>query len=354
MKLFRNLLLGITITLSGMVTSAQDLTIPADPKPEGLDFVQRTLVIQYTGIYCPNCPSMIKAIEGLVEDESYSNKYCLIINHGYLPGNPLYPTGPNDGGDNLYVLYLPDNYPRALVGQTEKFDYGSTSALENAIDKCLEREVKAGISVNSKLQDNTLKIKAQLKAVETGEYALNYCLLEDGIEESQAGLGKMIHNNVVRYTQYPPGVELGTINAGETADITIDIPLKSTWKKENCHLVLWACNSFSKDYKYGIVTNAIKAPLNTAVPYEYKTPGAIGEVEANDKIQVIALGDQVDIIASSPIEKVAVYNMQGRLMLQLSPNTKNALLSLSDLPAGVYMVRAQNATCVKTEKIIKQ
>ncbi len=354
LKLLKHFLLGATIAFSGIVINAQELSVPADPAPNQLDFVQRTLVIQYTGIDCPNCPAMIRAIEGLVEDETYSNKYCLLVNHGYKPTNPLYPTGPNDGGDNLYVLYLPDSYPRALVGYTEKIDYCSTSALKTAIDNCLTREVKAGIAVNSKLEKNTLTIKAQLKAAKTDEYVLSYCLLENGIEKVQAGgMGLITHNNVVRYTEYPTNTNLGTVNAGATADVTFSIPIKSDWKIENCHLVLWACSSINGDYKYGMVTNAIKAPLNTAIPYEYQSVSAIDKVEVND-IQVDYSSDQLDVTATSPIETLAIYNLQGKLMLQRTPATHSVSLSLNDLPAGAYIVRIGNAQTVKTQKIIKQ
>ncbi len=82
---------------------------------------------------------------------------------------------------------------------------------------------------------------------------------------------------------------------------------------------------------------------------------AIDEIESTNELQIVyRSGDnQLEVVATSPIESIAVYNLQGRLMLQLLPRTEVVSLTLSDLPAGIYMVRAGNAENLKTQKIIK-
>ncbi len=82
---------------------------------------------------------------------------------------------------------------------------------------------------------------------------------------------------------------------------------------------------------------------------------AIDEVESTSELQIVyRSGDnQLEVVAASPIESLAVYNLQGHLMLQLSPRTEIVSLTLADLPAGIYIVRVGNAENLKTQKIIK-
>ncbi len=357
MKLFRSIFFGVVITLLGTMASAQELTLPADPQPASVDFAHRTLVLQYTGTGCPYCINMIKPIDALLNDNNYNDLFHVAVCHRFNEDDPMY-LNP----DNVSQLCPNGGYPRALVGFTEQTATAGDirTTLIRQIAACLSREVKAGIAVNSKLEGNTLTVKAQLKAVTEGKFTIGCWLLEDDITAYQSSMGTITHNNAIRVADKAYGNEVGTVKAGETADTDFTITLKEGWKKENCHLLVFACvhsdytsAGMRYDAKY-IITNVITAPLNTAVPYEYLSNSAIDEVEVNNEIQIIALGDQVEVTATSPIEDVAVYNMQGRLMQQLSPSAKSISFSLDNLPAGVYMVRVQNAMGIKTEKIIKQ
>ncbi len=350
MKLFKNILFGAIIILSSVTISAQELTLPTDSKPEGLDFVQRTLVLQYTGTTCPHCHNMIRAIEQLLEDDTYNNKFHLAVCHNYNGDDPLY-LDP----DNVREIYPLGEHPRVIVGFTEKVTSANTTVsvnnLKSAIDNSLARKVRAGIAVNSALNENTLTVKAELKSAKEEEFSLGCWLLEDGVSAPQSNMGSITHNDGIRFAEKPYGNELGTIDVGGTATTTFTITLEEGWKKENCHLILFACYKTSGRW---VITNTIVAPLNTAVPYEYLTPGAIDEVNANDKLQVAYLpGEQMEVVAPTLMKELAVYNMQGQLMVQLKPESETALLSLSDLPTGVYTLRANLDNKIITEKIIK-
>ncbi len=60
------------------------------------------------------------------------------------------------------------------------------------------------------------------------------------------------------------------------------------------------------------------------------------------------------IESASPIETIGVYNLQGILKYQSSPQVENATLSMADYPSGIYIIRANNGETVKTERIIKR
>ncbi len=358
MKLFKSILFGAIITLCSITISAQSLEVPADPAPNQLDFEHRTLIVQYTGTTCPYCYQMIESLNYLSNDNRYNDLFHLAVCHQYR-NDPM-----NLTPDNISALSPTEGVPRVLVGFTEEFlNYGSENnktKLISRINTCLSREMMAGLAVNSKVEGNTLKVKAQLKAVKEGKFSIGCWLLEDGIYEAQVNMGMINHNNVIRVAEEARGKEVGTVQAGKTADTEFTITLQDGWNKEKCHLLLFACvhSEYSNidgkhDAEY-IINNVITAPLNTAVPYKYLSNSAIDEIEANDEIQVAYWGGQLEVAATSPIKTLAIYNIQGQLMLQLAPATDSISLSLNDLPTGVYTVRVGNAQTVKTQKIIKQ
>lgn len=57
---------------------------------------------------------------------------------------------------------------------------------------------------------------------------------------------------------------------------------------------------------------------------------------AKDQLQIQALGQQ-------PINSVQVYDLKGALLIQSEPGQTNALLDISNLQAGVYLVRVDNS-----------
>ncbi len=365
MKLFRHLLLCATIALSGTIAIAQEVTLPADPNPDGVDFVHRTLVLQYTGTTCSQCFNVIHAMDLLKADNDYKDKFLWAAYHGYSASDPMYYKTKEMSDFN------PDRdkgYPSIRVGFSEVPPHtnmnGYVINIKECFDICMARELMAGLAVNSKVEDNTntLTVKAELKAVKEGKFTIGCWLVEDNIDAVQSKIGEMTHMDVIRVAPSVYGNEVGTVKAGEKANTSFTMTLNSAWKQKNCRLLVYACveqeytDIWGKQHEAEyIIANVISAPLNTAVPYEYLVPGAIEEVESTTDIRIAYLADdQLEVSAASPIESVAVYNLQGKLMLQFAPQTESVSLSLNSLPAGAYIVQAGNAEGVKTQKIIKR
>ncbi len=61
----------------------------------------------------------------------------------------------------------------------------------------------------------------------------------------------------------------------------------------------------------------------------------------------------VSVVATQPLVSVQVYNLQGRLVEQVAPQTTSVMVPLGDCPAGVYVVLARTGESVQTTKIIK-
>lgn len=62
--------------------------------------------------------------------------------------------------------------------------------------------------------------------------------------------------------------------------------------------------------------------------------------------------DFVNVVAKSTINNVAVYNTLGQQVLKSNPDSANAQLNVSALPAGVYMVKIQSGKQIVTKKIV--
>ena len=56
--------------------------------------------------------------------------------------------------------------------------------------------------------------------------------------------------------------------------------------------------------------------------------------------------------ASQPIQSIVVMTMQGQIVYEQSSNAAKTVLNLENLPAGNYLVRAQLANSISTQKII--
>ena len=83
---------------------------------------------------------------------------------------------------------------------------------------------------------------------------------------------------------------------------------------------------------------------------------AIEESEAQvEGIEITYLRGRGEIKVSSPetIALVQLYNMQGVLMQNQTPNTEVATLDVSNYPSGIYVVAVQSGEQTQTKKIIK-
>jgi|SRR5690554_6951768 hypothetical protein len=62
--------------------------------------------------------------------------------------------------------------------------------------------------------------------------------------------------------------------------------------------------------------------------------------------------DLVNISSKSNINNITVFNTSGQQVLRLNPNSVDAQINVSALPAGVYMVKIQSGKQVQTKKIV--
>ena len=221
---------------------------------EGKDFFRRSLVLDFTGTWCVNCPKMEAAIEATMEARPGRvipvSVHCVSIDPMYV--KPL--------SDNLVKQLSVSEYPSAVVDMAPEslLTTGSPELLQAQIDRLLEaRGPAAGLRVETTLEGENYTLKAEMKAVREGNYTLAVLVLEDGIVAAQTGGSKdHVHNNVLR--SWTEGEPLTGLKEGDTAASTFTgtIPAK-------CRFVVLVLRG-------GLVDNVVPCGAGASVDWQYE------------------------------------------------------------------------------------
>ena len=239
-------------TLDG--TESEPVTVTAIViSDEGKDFFRRSLVLDFTGTWCVNCPKMEVAIEesmaarpGRIVPVSV---HCMAVDPMYV--KPL--------SDNLVKQFSVKAYPSAVVDLDPEslITTQSPELLLSHVDRLLEaRGPAAGIRVESAVEGENYTLTAEVKAVRDGAYTLAVLVLEDGTVAAQTGGTKdYVHNNILR--SWTEGESL-TVKEGDTASGTFTGTV--TAKSRFVVLVL----------RDGLVDNVIGCAAGASVDWQYE------------------------------------------------------------------------------------
>ena len=207
---------------------SEELTVTAFVvAEEGKDFFRRSLVLDFTGTWCVNCPKMDAAIEEAMAARPGRivpvSVHCMAVDPMYLK-----PTS-----DNLVKRFGVKAYPSAVVDLDPESLISTTSSelLLSHIDRLLEsRGVSAGIRIESTLDGENLSVTVETKAVQNGEYTLSIILLEDGIVAKQTGADdgdNHVHNNILR--QWKDGDPV-SLKEDETATLSLTATVSGRYR----------------------------------------------------------------------------------------------------------------------------
>lgn len=162
----------------------------------GQSYFRRSLVLEFTGTWCVNCPRMETALEDVLAARPGRvvpvAVHCLSIDPMAVPeGNDLQG---RFSINNVCPSVIVDLDPESLITQS------SPELVLSHIDRLLEsRGEAAGVAVSTTLEEGVLTVNASLEAVRDGEYSFAVILLEDGIVAPQTGAtAAHIHNDVLR------------------------------------------------------------------------------------------------------------------------------------------------------------
>ena len=151
---------------------------------EGKDFFRRSLVLDFTGTWCVNCPKMEAALEEAMAARPGRivpvSVHCMAVDPMYV--KPL--------SDDLVKQFSVKAYPSAVVDMDPEslITTSSPELLLGHVDRLLEaRGPAAGIRAESVLDGEYYTLTAEVKAVRDGDLALALLVLEDGTVAAQTG-----------------------------------------------------------------------------------------------------------------------------------------------------------------------
>ena len=239
-------------TLDG--AESEPLTVTAiEIADEGKDFFRRSLVLDFTGTWCVNCPKMEAAIEETMEARPGRivpvSVHCMSVDPMYV--KPLSDDLVRKFGVKAYPSAVVDLDPESLITAQ------SPELLQSHIDRLLEaRGPAAGIRVESTVNEGSFTLKAEMKAVRDGTYLLAVLVLEDGTVAAQTGgTTDYVHNNILR--SWTEGESLN-VKEGDTA--SCDFTGTVTAKSRFVVLVL----------RDGLVDNVIGCTAGGSVEWQYE------------------------------------------------------------------------------------
>lgn len=283
-------LYGKSYAVSFKVVDYEIPSRPADSKPASTSFKRRSLIMQFTGLNCGNCPYVRTAMESVFAEEQYKDTavhtaiHCatyspnasFVIWHINEPGNQLDLSSAL--GVNSWPTYWVD---WVHSGSNERGGVpANITKIKNYLNIQQASPAKAGIAARMMWKRNTLIVRVSVKAATDGDFYVGAWLLENGLYGIQAGAvdpAHDYHNNVVRIADSHAGGgnwnyyghPLGTLSKGDVTDYLFEMELKDGWAASNCHLAIFVSYYDSKS-KSVEVTNAVETKsLTSGVSFQY-------------------------------------------------------------------------------------
>ena len=108
-------------------------------------------------------------------------------------------------------------------------------------------------------------------------------------------------------------------------------------------------NEISTDAEYSFIAEASRNLVA-----EFENVDAVGESALNLRIYPNPASDKLNVVCSSNISELKVYNMVGALVYSLTDCGNNIVVSLADMPNGVYYIQLTTNGTVETQRFIKE
>ncbi|MCQ2285378.1 MAG: choice-of-anchor J domain-containing protein [Bacteroidales bacterium] len=340
---------------------------------------RRTLVEQFITANCGNCPDATKQLSQVMAGR---NDVCWIAHHGGYGTDGL---THHNSVNNLLGFYNNGGYcytPGLMLDRTI-WDDGNTPVFNtyeistNLLDRATN--IPAFVSVNitdasydSQSRQVSITISGEvLNAFKdnANDLRLSLYLKEDNLKTTpgQAGsnLGtNYVHNNVMRanISGVWGDANIITNTAGSTYTKTYTFTIPENYVENNLTFIAFA-SRYNSVYTHREVLNAKGVKLtdiiNNNLPANDVVEGDPGTGSSIDESSLPAFelypnpaNNVIYISSQSQIEKVEIYNLEGKLMKSIDGNTET--ISIQNLTSGLYFVRCLSTDGVSVRKFIKQ
>lgn len=306
--------------------------------------IQRIIVEEGTGTWCPNCPRGIVAVHKA--SEAFPDRFIGIAVHR------------QDAMEtNSYAELQFDGYPSSYINRNLKSSIDpSFDAFKTAVNNVSERVPVMGVEANAEYTDAT-KSKISVEALTTFvsehkgiDYRLSFVLLEDGVKGytqannyaggsvEMGGFEKLPNpatidmDHVARMNYSYNGIEgsiPADVEAFETTRYTTTLDMPSTIQNpDNCDLVVLVL-----DANTGRIENAVKVALgkHTTDIYDAEQLLIPDFSFQGDRLNVDGFSGSVRIFTTGGVE-----------------------VANSNLAPGMYIVKATAGNQTVTRKLIKR
>lgn len=248
----------------------------------GRTFLRRSLVLRFTGTWCPNCPNMNQALE--IAEKNDPDHIVAMSMHNLTSNSHLAFANCNA----FIALFGVLSYPRGFVNNYGEVENITNPSILTAVFEGLAEEAVSDLPSNTviggvtRLEKDTVYADISIASKEAGLYALNAFLLEDGLVYPQEGGSEdYVHDNVIRIemTDNLMGDNV-SLEANGTYVTQLKVPVPSSVENtDNLHVVVYTTyrGTFTgsvSNVLYGnfgtVVDNVVNIPINTLVNYAYE------------------------------------------------------------------------------------
>ena len=248
----------------------------------GRTFLRRSLVLRFTGTWCPNCPNMNQALE--IAEKNDPDHIVAMSMHNLTSNSHLAFANCNA----FIALFGVSSYPRGFVNNYGEVENITNPSILTAVFEGLAEEAVSELPSNTviggvtRLEKDTVYADISIASKEAGLYALNAFLLEDGLVYPQEGGSEdYVHDNVIRIemTDNLMGDNV-SLEANGTYVTQLKVPVPSSVENtDNLHVVVYTTyrGTFTgsvSNVLYGnfgtVVDNVVNIPINTLVNYAYE------------------------------------------------------------------------------------
>lgn len=138
----------------------------------------------------------------------------------------------------------------------------------------------------------------------------------------------------------------GSYAYGETVTVAAEAN-----EEQMYHFVRWTenGNELSTDEEY---TFTAEASRNLVA--EFENADAVGENALASRIYPNPATDKLNVVCNSNISELKVYNMVGALVYSANDCGNNAVVSLADMPNGVYFIQLVTNNTTETQRFVKE
>lgn len=238
-------------------------------EPDG-EFHKNIAITKCTGTWCGWCHPGAVELEKAIE-QGFSGSVVTMNAHG----GDIMATEEING--YIGILNELAGYYQGTVFPLISFDYRNyygnkeASVYINELNEAIGHNARCGLSLDSRIEGNTVTANVSLWSVESTEFFVKVCLLEDGIIADQTSyitegeiIKDYVHNDVIRSMQTPDlGASWGVIEKYDqkSREFSFDA---SSYDISKCSLAVIAT---IKEGDIKVATNAIRCKAGESVGF---------------------------------------------------------------------------------------